>query len=333
MSAVHPRNAQSTPTPIAVADGGTGSTTAAAARTALGIVNTGGWPSGLFGSGADGAFDLDGTNTYAGKFSKSGNVYTMDRNVLATTVRVRNGCTLVKKYVLFVNDTLTVDSGGIVSDDGAAASGGTAGAAISATTRLPESGSGAGAAGRNTTGTGASASNVVDSYGGAGGTGAISGGGNNGGTGGSVTEPTAQNNSLRGVGFLGGFWLMSSGTATMRAGGGSGGGAGGCTVGAGTATSGGGGGGAPVSILFAKNIANSGTIRCNGGSGGAAVAAGGGAAGGGSGGGGGYLIVYTNTALASAGTVQANGGAGGAGAGGGSTGADGGNGTVDWRGP
>ena len=319
--------------PLAVADGGTGATTSAAARTSLGFVGTGGWPTGIFGSGFDGAIDLNGTNTYPVFLSKSGNTYTMTRNIWATDVTVRAGCTLVKRFELYCTGTLTIEATGVVHDDGNSASGTTAGAQLGPTGRLPESIGYAGAAGRNTTGNGAGGDNANDAYGGIGGGGGASGGGASGGLGGVVNAPTAGSNQLRDGLSLFGLGLLQSGTAFVRASGGSGGGAGGCTVGTGTAVSGGGGGGAPVSMIAARAIVNSGVIRANGGAGGNASATGNGQAGGGGGGGGGYLIILSNTPQVSAGTLQVNGGAGGSGAGGGATGTTGGPGTIDYRGP
>lgn len=305
--------------PVQSVNGSTGAVTVSAT-----------WPLGVFGDGSDGVADLNGSNSIAW-CSKSGNVYTMTRNAWCTNVTVRAGCTLVKRFILYVNGTLTVEATGIVHDDGNAASGGTAGAQMGFTGRLPQSTGAAGASGRNTSGAGANGSSNTDAYGGAGGNGGISGLGQAGGTGGTAAEPAnTESNNLRGLGFLG-IPLLQSGTGFIRASGGGGGGAGGCNPGTGTATSGGGGGGGCDSMLVAKTISNLGVIRANGGAGGDAVATGNGQAGGGGGGGGGRLIIVSNTALASAGTIQCNGGAPGNGAGGGAVGIQGSNGVVDYR--
>lgn len=305
---------------------------AATARTNLGLLNTGGWPSGVFGNGFDGAVDLDGNNTYAGFLTKSGNTYTMTRNVWCTTFRVRDNCVLVKRYELYVNDTLTVDTLGVIHDDGNNASGGTQGAAINGS-RLPESVATQGGVGRTTSQTGAAGSNQSNGFGGNGGQGGQTSGGTLGGIGGVVSATTASLNQIRdGFTFLG-IGLLVNGTTWTAAGGGAGGGSGGAALGTGTATSGAGGGGAPVSTLFARYIVNNGIIRCNGGNGGNAAVTGNASAGGGGGGGGGYIIVVSNTPYVSAGTFQVNGGTPGTGAGSGTDGAQGNTGTVDYRGP
>lgn len=288
-----------------------------------------GWPAGMFGDGSDGAADLDGVNAVAWA-SRSGSVYTMTRDAWLTNLTVRNGITLLKPFILSCNGTLTVESGGIVSDDGNAASGATAGAAIGAT-RRPGSAGQSGAAGRSTTGNGNNVGvNQTNSFGGAGGVGGSSGLGETGGSAGGVNAPGAVAGSVRTIAYALTTQLVS-GTTLVNAGGGSGGGGGGTDVGTGTATSGGGGGAAPVSILFARLIANSGVIRCNGGVGGNASFTGNGQAGGGGGGGGGALIVVSNST--NNGTVTANGGTGGTGANGGGSGVDGSAGIVVWLAP
>lgn len=291
-----------------------------------------GWPSGAFGPGSDGAVDLDGTNTYASLFSKSGNTYTMIRSVWATNITVRAGVTLVKRYNLFANGTLTVEATGIIHDDGADASGGTQGAATGPGTRLPESTGTQGGAGRTSSTTGAAGSNNTTAYGGAGGAGGT--GVAAGGAGGTITAPNAATDQIRDPYRFPGTGLLVNGTTWDRANGGAGGGSGGASLGTGTVTSGAGGGGAPVSFLAARFIDNSGTIRCNGGIGGNATVTGDAVGGGGGGGGGGYLILQSNTLQTNAGTLQVNGGAAGTGAGSGATaGATGSAGTIDYRGP
>ncbi|MDD5726294.1 MAG: hypothetical protein PHC53_02680 [Patescibacteria group bacterium] len=73
----------------------------------------------IFGSGIDGAFDLDGVNTYAGFFSKVGNVYTQLVDLYFTTLIVRNGCTWITNgFRWFGKTKLTIEAGGKACWDG-----------------------------------------------------------------------------------------------------------------------------------------------------------------------------------------------------------------------
>lgn len=262
---------------------------------------------GSFGDGSDGSF------TYV----TSGLDYTMNREWNYQDLTVQSGATIKPTgFRMFVRGTLA--NAGSFNDDGKAAVGATAGALLAARQFLGGQ-SGAGAAGRNTTGAGAAGSVIASSsFGSAGvlptgGAGGQGDGGNLGGAGGAATAGSARWASLLGYG---------RGATAVN--GGSGGGAGGCQVGTGTATSGGGGSGGGDVYIAARFIANTGTISAIGGAGGAAVATGNGAAGGGGGGGGGHVGIITQTPSASiGGTVSAAGGAGGTGIGGGSVGVSG----------
>ena len=64
----------------------------------------------FFGDGFDGAFVLDGTNTYASVMSKSGSTYTLLRSIFATTFQVDSGVTLnTAGYGVWASTSMTVD--------------------------------------------------------------------------------------------------------------------------------------------------------------------------------------------------------------------------------
>jgi len=81
-----------------------------------------------FGDGSDGVIDLDGTNTYAGHISKSGNTYTLLRNLYALSLNIDSGITLIADgYKVYV-DGATSGSGtikGVLASNGTAGSNGT----------------------------------------------------------------------------------------------------------------------------------------------------------------------------------------------------------------
>jgi hypothetical protein len=299
--------------PVSIADGGTGSATAADARTALGVIQ--GTLGAIYGGGADGVFDLDGTNTYPSFFTKAGSQYTQLVDVKGTTIRVRNGSTLLpSQFWLYAETSFTVDSGGIVRNNGNNATGLTNGAGISATGTLSNQ-SANGAGGRNTLGAGnAGAGAASPSIGGAGGAGGTGGGVNTGGAGGAVFAPGSSTQ------LLGTPWfrmtnraLVTHAVTSINCGGG--GGAGGFTLNLGTGSSGGGGGSASTIRINARTFSNAGTISCNGGNGGnGTLLTGDPVCGGGGGGGGGFIGILTDT-YTNTGTIQCLGGTGGTGAG------------------
>jgi len=287
------------------------------------------WTLSMYGTGADGVVDLNGVNTFS-YMSKVGNVYTLMRDMRATDVTVRAGCTLVKRYILYARGTLVVEATGVIHDNGASTVNVSAGGATGPGTRRPESLGVAGAAGRTTTIAGNGGIASSNSYGAASGSGGSSGMGQAGGAGVAAALPAGTLDTLRGPGYLSTL-LLQGGTTWAAANGGSGGGSGGINITLGGGESGGGGGGAPVSALFARVIENAGSITNNGGAGGNAFSMVAGAGGGGGGGGGGYLIIVTDSELPLGGTVTSNGGLGGSGYNGGTNGTNGANGTVDYR--
>jgi hypothetical protein len=97
----------------------------------------------IFGSGADGAFALDGTNTYAMYMSKSGNDYTLLMDMFSTTFTMSGSATLTTNgYRLFCKTSLTTGASNVIKwtgnngGNGGAASTGTRGSAGSAGTVL-----------------------------------------------------------------------------------------------------------------------------------------------------------------------------------------------------
>jgi hypothetical protein len=267
---------------------------------------------GSFGDGSDGTF------TY------TPGTYTISREWNYQDLTIQAGATIKPAgFRMFVRGTLA--NSGSYNDDGNAGVGITAGAALAARQFLGAQ-SGAGGAGRSTTGVGSAGAAITSSsYGSAGvmptgGAGGQGDGGNLGGAAGAATPGSSRWASLLGYG---------RGATAVN--GGSGGGGGGCQVGTGTASSGAGGSGGGDVYIAARYILNTGTISALGGAGAAASATGNGAAGGGGGGGGGHVGIITQTASASTGgTVSAAGGAGGAAAGTGSVGVSGTAGSVSY---
>ena len=267
---------------------------------------------GSFGDGSDGTF------TY------TPGSYTINREWNYQDLTIQAGATVKPAgFRMFVRGTLA--NAGSYNDDGNAGVGITAGLALTARQFLGGQ-SGAGGAGRSTTGVGSAGGAITSSsYGSAGvmptgGAGGQGDGGNLGGAAGSATPGSSRWASLLGYG---------RGATAVN--GGSGGGGGGCQVGTGTASSGAGGSGGGDVYIATRYIVNTGTISALGGAGAAAVATGNGAAGGGGGGGGGHVGIITQTPSASiGGTVSAAGGAGGAAAGTGSVGVSGTAGSVSY---
>lgn len=307
---------------------------ALAAGTAGQVLRSGGaganpsWADALnvYTDGPDGALDFDGSSTVTlfdgTTLVPASSVYTLTKDVQASSMRVRSGVRIdCAGFMVYCSGLLTFDDAtAVISCNGGAASGITAGAAVSGGSIACTSTGGA--AGRSTTGTGTSPGGSVQCVGNRGGSGGA-GGGQAGGA--SGTRAVAANNygSWRDFSFVVArrFRFLNGATVTLCTGG-TGGGSGGANVGTGTASSGAGGGGAGVCCVHARYVTGAGIIEATGGVGGAAAATGNGAAGGGGGGGGGYAVLVTSSTSPSC-TVRALGGTGGAGAGGGSTGASG----------
>jgi hypothetical protein len=270
-------------------------------------------PSGLgatqfWGSGADSSAVLDGTATVAWA-SKSGSVYTLTvGDVALTTLTISSGVTLYTNGNRLWGQTLTVNSGGIVSCAGNNASGATGGAASNtASQQLPYGGAGA------TGGTGAGAGGFCSNGNGQGGnagpgfsqTGSAGASGAGGASGGTAGGAAAGNNGQSThwyfvpMAAFNGFPVTRLGLSSPSTGAGGGAGAG-----DGTNAGGGGGGGGGAVLLNFKTVVNNGTITANGGNGAAGVA---GNAGGGGAGQGGWIIINTSSYTGSGTRTAVNG--------------------------
>ena len=268
-----------------------------------------------FGAGVDGALSCSTTTT-------------MTRVQFWTDATLASGCDLQPKtYAIYVSGTLTIQSGGKISANGAVGAS-TTGASTCAVTAAHTYGPGYTGgynftlqnAGQPTVGAGLGNLVMLGGNGGGGGTGSSTGGFAGGGT--SFSYKSGSNNvAAFSMDFLVRGFALTPGGGTSNLSyptGGGGGGEGG--TGSGGMGPTGGCGADVVGIIARKIVINSGgRIEAIGGAGAAAANAN---AGGGGGGGGGSVIVktldYTNN-----GTIDLSGGAGGAGNGTGTTGTTG----------
>lgn len=264
---------------------------------------------GIFGDGSDGDVSI-----------VAGSPVVLSRDMMYNNLTIPNGATLKPRgYHIFVKNTLTIDAGGNINDNGNNGVGINGGAGLASITTGYGAASGSGANGRTTTGNGsvsaASTNTSINDLnqspqGGTGGNASalVLGGGP-----GLAPPPTITQKWSS----LASLWTGRAYNGTFN--GGSGGGSGGCDATSGAASSGGGGSAAGIVWIAAKAISNSGSITCNGGKGADAVTVLG-AAGGGAGGAGGLIgiITATNTSLGS-GSITCAGGLGGISLGGTST--------------
>lgn len=267
---------------------------------------------GVFGDGSDGVLVFDGTTTVLG-LAPSSSVYTLTRDIFATSITVSNGAT-VKTNGLRIFCAGPVTGPGTISSNGSAAVGSAQGTGTSSgTTR---GGTNGGLGGTGASGTGGSATALTSPGAGQGGNG---GAGTSGvaGTGGTVSSPNSSYIYRSNPGAV----VSQIGAASFIYAGGTGGGGGGSDS---ASNAGGGGGGAGGMVMvFAWTISNI-TLQSTGGAGATAAA---GNAGGGGGGGGGPVLGYTLSAWTTV-TTAVTGGALGSGHGTGANGTAGGNGTA-----
>lgn len=280
----------------------------------------------LYGTGQDGSLAFDGTSAVTingSSVSPSSGIYTLTDDIDAQTITM-SGTAQIKCAGYIVRCWgLVMGASNVIHDDGNAASGSTAGGALTTGGSMQRQ-SFPGNAGKGV-GVNGSAGNAAtsDSVGGAGGTGGA-GDATSGGGSAAATAPVANRGRVFTGKNLVNAWMGGTTGASPN---GYNGGAGGASGGGGTAgNSGGGGGGGGVCLVFAANVnATAGAvIRANGGNGGNAPGTN---AGGGGGGGAGAAVLVCETAIVLP-TVQANGGAAGAGTGTGVAGGAGGAGTT-----
>lgn len=302
----------------------------------LSIANVDAIGAGFFGDGSDAGVTLQQTTAAPAWATKSGagatTAFTLTRDVHFTTADFDDsaGNFLVNTagFRIYANVSLTIDAGVTVRANGAAASGGTAGAAWSGLGSILNAAGAGSNGGVNANATQATAvarsfavtaAQAATAHGGA-------GGGTSAGTGNGVAGGTASLLASDGTAHnLVQARLGRVTNATQASGGG--GGTGGNATGGSSATGGGGGGGAGNVLIEAKLLVNNGTISAIGGAG-ANGALGNGTAAGGGGGGGGGAVILIYGAGSTVGTVTVTGGGGGTPAGTGGSGATGSSGVV-----
>lgn len=273
----------------------------------------------IYGTGFDGAFALDGTNTYADYFSKSGSTYTLLKDIFATTITTSSSSILITNgFRIFASTSITNASGCYIRWNG---NDGGVGTDVFGTT----GGAGGGA------GTGLTSNSLYGSENGTVGSSGGNGGGfnSNGGVGTTGTAGAATANSFAASYSVAGAKGGKGGDGPATYVGGQGGTVG--VTGSITASS-----TRPYSANFAIDMfdkiagAYPAFLKYNGLSGGSTGGGGGayntstGTTGGGGGGGGGNgsnggTIVIASPVITNAGTIEANGGAGGNGGAGSNT--------------
>lgn len=256
----------------------------------------------VFGSGKDGSVTLDGTVTVPWA-SKSGNIYTLTRDVELLNLTINSGITLqVNGYRILARGTITINNGIIESLPGS-------------TSYTRSALGGSGMSGYEVAQNGGNGGSLTCALGGNGGNGGNAPNAYVGGSGGTVSNPTTEGWKL--LPFVS---LVFHAPQSLTIGGGAGGGGGAINTGIGSSgTSGSGGHGGGVIYIACNILSGVGTIRADGGN--ASSASGSGAGGGGGGGGGAIIIVRRSSTFS--GTMSVSGGLGSAGSGGGSSGTNG----------
>jgi len=292
---------------------GTLNITGAASASNLSGTNTGDQTLPVYGDGADGAVTFDGSSAYSFA-TYSSTIYTLTRDVWATTVSVSSGYTVITAgYRLFAQNEIS--NYGAIHNNGSSGAGTTAGAGglggffkaggAGAVGLLAASAGAAGNAQATPT-----ANTWVGGIGGRGGQGRLNNIGFNGGqiTSANVTTPAnADGGSKVTSNYVNYLTRYVVGATNWQMTPSIGGGGGAKSVTGTAATSGGGGGGGGICFVAAPIITGNGVISANGGSGGNAAGTGGSFGGGGGGGGGVVCVIAKTSAI----TPTATGGTGG----------------------
>ena len=266
----------------------------------------------IYGDGSDGAIVFDGTTTASGGATYLNFIYTMSREIYASTITINtvsgNPITINPNgYRLFCNGAITSNnvsnaiscSGGNGSTGGlnsSPAAGGSAGSG-----GVPQSSGGSGGSGGTSTngliGTvGADRQYCFNAGSGAGGSGGSTSTTVSGAAGGVTVSPYLLNNYWKS--YLNIYTMQDINGNYYGGGAGGGGGAGIYTGGQGYGGGGGGGGGGGAMALFLKTITNNFQISATGGYGGDPYIGTGGAGfegSGGGGGGGGFILLCTSS--------------------------------------
>jgi hypothetical protein len=269
----------------------------------------------VYGDGADGSVDFNSSNLNSNFSTFDGSLtYTLTRDVFATYINVNNAVTVITAgYRLFA--TTEISNAGTIHNNGAAASGTTAGAGglggffkaggTGATGLLAAS------VGANGTAQATPTANTwVGGLGGKGGQGRQSTTSFEGGqiTTANITTPANADGGSKVtsnyVNYLNRYVVAATNWQMTPS---IGGGSGAKSATGTTATSGGGGGGGGVCFVAAPVITGAGTISANGGAGGNAAGTGG-SFGGGGGGGGGVMCMIAKTSAITPIAVGGNGG-------------------------
>lgn len=254
-----------------------------------------------------------------GAFSASSGTTSLARDQYYSSITLTGTAVLqTSGFRVYCSGTASVGSGTVLGRKAnAGANSGGAGGATAAGT-IGGSGSAGGAGG---TAAGTSSSNASGSVGGTGGTGGTGTGGA-GAAAGTLSIPNASQGGLEFFNSIKGFNdMIIPHTTTLHVGGVGGGGGGG------DGTSGGGGGaGGALTWVAAFTLTGAGTIRAAGGDGGSPAA--GNRGGGGAGGGGAIFVLSTNDTTGTSLTFDVSGGTGGTGSGTGTAGANGGTGNT-----